>query len=150
MLTGKMPVELFPIKSECMSSTDEYFTEHKKYKVFPATFLVNANGAKPSASITKFDEARESNQRINTGILINDKSCKLIAGASVKTTNYIEAIYVGRIPLSFYGPKTPKGERFKLVIDGNNLDIRKFAKDSDLSFNTNSRDKNTFYSGGKQ
>lgn len=149
MLTGKMPLELFPKKCECMSSKDEFFTEHKKYKIFPMTFLVNGNGSKPAAAETKFEEGRVSSQNINAGILINDPSCKLICGSSVKTTNYIEATYVGRIPLDFYGPKTKKGERFKLVIDNNNLDIRTFAKDDDLSLNTKSRDKNTFYSGGK-
>ena len=149
MLTGKMPVELFPMKSECVSSKDEYFTEHKKYKVFPSAFLVTANGSNPAAAITKFEEARESSQTINSGILINDPSCKLICGSAVKTTNYIEALYVGRIPLSFYGPKTPKGESFKLTIDSNNLDNRKFAKDDDFSFNSNSRDKNMFYYGGE-
>ena len=149
MLTGKMPAELFPTKSECQSSQDEYFTENKKYRVFPSTFLVNANGSKPSSAITQFEEARESSQNINSGILINDPSCKLITGTLVKTKNYIDATYVGRIPLSFYGPKTPKGERFKLVIDGNDLDVRKFAKDDDLSFNSSSRDKTKIYSGGE-
>lgn len=149
MLTGKMPAETFPDTTECFGAEDTYYTQHIKYKVFPCVFLVEANAAKPSAALTSFEEAVETTQAINAGILINASGCALHVGQTLDVKNYIEATYVGRLPLSFYGPPTPKGERFKLVITNNNLDERVFAKEEDLTFNTGSRDKTTFYSSGR-
>lgn len=149
MITGKMPVELFPELSECQSSEDAYYTQHRKYKIFPNIFLVNADGSKPATAITNWAKAMEIILPINHGILINDPTCRLVGvGSSIKTTNYIEAEYVGRLPLSFYGPKTKAGEHFKLAISNGNLDIRTFAKEEDLNYNSSSRNKTMFYSEG--
>lgn len=148
MLTGRMPVEMFPEVTECQSSEDTYFTEHIKYKIFPNTFLVDGNTNKPATSLTRFEPKMETSQPINSGILVNDPKCKITCGNILKTKNYILATYVGRLPLTFYADKTKYGEHFKLTIHGNDLDKRTFCKEDDLTYNTLSRHKNTFYSGG--
>lgn len=149
MLTGNMPAEEFPTQTECQGAEDAYYTDHILYKVYPNVLAVDLNGSKPSTSTTQFSEAADTTQPINAGIVCNAPACRLNSvGSSLAVTNYIMARYVGRIPLSFYGPKTPKGERFKLVLTNNDLDERIFAKEEDLSENTGSRDKTTFYSGG--
>lgn len=149
MLSGKMPIEVFPFQMDCQGSVDEYYTQHTKYKIFPSVLLVNQNSATPSRSVSQFEEGRDMVQSINSGIFINDASCKLILSTFVKTRNYIYATYTGRIPLDFYGPKTKKGEHFKLCITNNDLDRRTFAKEEDLSLNSSSRDKTTIYSDGR-
>ena len=148
MLTGNMPMESFPIQTDCQGAEDAYYTSHVKYKIYPGVFSVNTNGSKPSSSLSRFEEATETTQPINGGIVINAPACRLHLGSSLRVKNYIMATYVGRIPLEFYGPKTPKGERFKLVITNNDLDDRIFAKEEDLTNNASSRDKTTFYSDG--
>ena len=149
MLTGNMPAWEFPEQTECQGAEDQFYTQHIKYKVYPNVYAVDLHGSKPSTSTTDFAEAADTTQAINSGIICNAPGCKLTSiGSSLKVSNYIMAKYVGRIPLSFYGPKTPKGERFKLVLTNNDLDERVFAKEEDLAENTGSRDKTTFYSGG--
>lgn len=147
MLSGKMPPESFPKKTQCQGSETVFYTQHNptKYKIFPNIFLTDMNGNKPSTSATGFAQATQSTQSINGGIFVNAPGCKLTLGSTLNVKNWINALYTGRIPLAFYGPPTLFGEQFKMIIENNDLDNRTFAKDQDLSENSSSRDKTTFY-----
>lgn len=145
MLSGKMPLEHFPETTECQGSEDAYYTQHTKYKIYPNIFLTDDAGSKPSTSSSKFDKATEKVLPINAGIVVNDPSCKLELRTALKTQNFIYAKYTGKIPLSFYGPKTKKGERFRLIIENNDLEQRTFCKKDDKNISAGSNDKTTQY-----
>jgi len=105
MLVGVSMIPGVVEESLCRSSEDAFFTTIGDYKIHSNSLMPNI----------PFERAHTMVQSIDRSIFINEEP--LTFKDQVKTQNYLTTKYIGRAPLTHYGPKTPFGHEFVLVCE---------------------------------
>jgi len=108
MILGSMNVPRVIEKSHCRSSEPTFFTEIGDYKIH-ATALM---------PLIPFEVAKVTSDTIDSSIFVNSGDTKLTFATTVRRQNYLTTRYVGRAPLTYYGPRTPIGHEFVMRCDG--------------------------------
>ena len=110
MIVGSTHIPRTVERSYCRSSEDTYFTKIADYKIHSTALMTNI----------PFGEAEIVIDGLDSSVFINAEETKLTFSSTIRVQNYLTTRYIGRAPLTYYGPKTKKGHRFWLICpDGN-------------------------------
>ena len=140
MITGINIVPRVVDECYCKSAEDAYFAEIGDYKIHSINLMPKI----------PFEEANEFPEMIDPTIFVNDWKNTLFFKFVTKVQNFLTIYYVGRAPLTFYGPKTRMGEKFVLKCkDGNpSYNTRYFGtRDAINGFNRNANESFIFPKG---
>lgn len=136
MILGVINIPQVANESICRNSENDYFAEVGDYKIHSQALM----------PLIQFDTPKEMNDEIDSSIFINED--KLSFKRVIKSQNYITCRYIGRAPLKFYGPKTPRGTKFLLICRDNspNYNDRYFGtEDAIRGFNRSSNDASYYH-----
>ena len=105
MIIGAMNIPRVIERSHCRSSEDTFFTTQGDYKIHSTALMANIPFEKASIIVDGVDKS----------IFINADDTKLTFSSTVRVQNFLTTRYVGRAPLTYYGPKTKMGHKFLLI-----------------------------------
>jgi len=134
MISLRYPEHQFPPKTVCYGAEDCYYTTREKYRIYSKAMTPNLDSG-------KYKIYRESIDQI----LINSSKCKLKVIYYIDLQNFLSTLYIGRIPLVFYGIKTKIGEEFQMTILNNDISNRYFCKREDDFVGTHIGDVESLY-----
>jgi len=136
MILGAMNIPRVVEKSRCKTSEDYLLTDIGDYKIWSSV----------CTPYIEFAKAKEVVDQIDKSIFINDQDTKLNFASTTKVQNYLTTRFIGRVPYTYYGPKTKMGEEFILLCsDGDpSYPERKFGTTEAFSSNSNAAELITY------